>query len=132
MKTLIALSFVMLSFSAFAEGDAERGLGPCREDAKKLCAGVEPGDGRLVKCMKEHEAQVSAECKANLENKKGELREKFGTVIDACKADKEKFCKDVKPGGGAVVNCMKEHRAKLSEACKATLEKGRRPRRKKD
>ena len=36
-----------------------------------------------------------------------------------CKADMEKFCKDVKPGEGRIVKCMKEHEAELSEACKA-------------
>ena len=36
----------------------------------------------------------------------------------ACKADIEKFCKDVKPGGGAIMKCLKEHQAELSEPCK--------------
>ena len=46
---------------------------------------------------------------------------------DACKPDIAKFCKDVKPGGGAVHDCLKQHAAELSPACtqarEATKEK---------
>ena len=41
-----------------------------------------------------------------------------------CKADREKFCKDVIPGKGAVKACMKQHEAELSDACKAARAKG--------
>lgn len=41
----------------------------------------------------------------------------------ACKADVEKFCKDVKPGGGAIMKCLKEHKDQLSAECKAKGEK---------
>src|SRR5438552_13311 len=38
-----------------------------------------------------------------------------------CKADHEKFCKDVKPGDGRIIACMKEHAAELSPECKAKM-----------
>ena len=34
----------------------------CEEDADKHCLNVEPGEGRLVNCIKEHEAEVSEAC----------------------------------------------------------------------
>jgi hypothetical protein len=34
----------------------------CEEDADKYCLGVAPGEGRLVNCIKEHEAEVSEAC----------------------------------------------------------------------
>ena len=37
----------------------------------------------------------------------------------ACKADREKFCKDVKPGEGRLAACFKEHEAEVSAACKS-------------
>lgn len=37
----------------------------------------------------------------------------------ACRADVEKFCKDVQPGGGRVAQCMKQHESELSDACKS-------------
>jgi len=41
----------------------------------------------------------------------------------ACKADRQKFCKDVPSGGGAVHKCLEEHKAELSPACKTQMEK---------
>jgi len=41
---------------------------------------------------------------------------------DACKADREKFCKDVIDAKGKVWACMKQHQAELSEACKTQRE----------
>lgn len=38
----------------------------CESDLDKFCKGVMPGAGRLMKCLREHEKEVSAECKARL------------------------------------------------------------------
>ena len=35
-----------------------------------------------------------------------------------CKEDFQKFCKDVKPGEGAIMKCMKGHEADFSQGCK--------------
>jgi len=35
----------------------------CAEDAQKLCAGVQPGGGRIVACLKEHKDALSDRCK---------------------------------------------------------------------
>src|SRR5258708_38606753 len=40
---------------------------------------------------------------------------------EPCKADFEKYCPGVKPGGGAVNACVKEHASKFSPACKQVL-----------
>lgn len=36
-----------------------------------------------------------------------------------CAEDIAKLCKDVKPGGGDLARCLKEHEIELSPACKA-------------
>ena len=35
----------------------------------------------------------------------------------ACKADIEKFCKDIKPGGGRIWACLKSNGDRLSQEC---------------
>src|SRR5580700_1352626 len=35
----------------------------CAGDAQKLCAGVQPGGGRVVACLKEHKDALSDRCK---------------------------------------------------------------------
>jgi hypothetical protein len=39
-----------------------------------------------------------------------------------CANDKEKFCKEVIAAKGKVGACLKEHKAELSESCKAKLD----------
>lgn len=41
----------------------------------------------------------------------------------ACKTDYEKFCKDVQPGQGRIINCLKANEAKLSPECSAYFKK---------
>lgn len=43
----------------------------CKEDAARLCPGVAPGGGRLMKCMKEHKDEVSIGCAKELKKLKG-------------------------------------------------------------
>ena len=40
-----------------------------------------------------------------------------------CADDAQKLCPGIKPGGGAIANCLKEHAAELSPACKEHHEK---------
>jgi hypothetical protein len=35
----------------------------CDSDIQKLCAGVQPGGGRIFACLKQHKDQVSDSCK---------------------------------------------------------------------
>jgi hypothetical protein len=40
-----------------------------------------------------------------------------------CADDAAKFCKDVKPGGGRMAACLKEHEKDLTPACQQRTEK---------
>jgi hypothetical protein len=35
----------------------------CWDDIEQLCPGVQPGQARQMECLKEHQANISAECK---------------------------------------------------------------------
>lgn len=39
----------------------------------------------------------------------------------ACKADRERFCGQVKPGEGRVLACLKDHQSQLQSACQEKL-----------
>ena len=41
--------------------------GPCREDAARLCKGVEPGQGRLIACLQGSGEKVSLACKNQIQ-----------------------------------------------------------------
>jgi Cysteine rich repeat len=40
----------------------------------------------------------------------------------ACKADYEKYCSGVTPGGGRIIACLNKQHDSLSEACKKVLD----------
>lgn len=44
-----------------------------------------------------------------------------GGMRGACQADFQKFCADIQPGGGARMQCMRQHASELSDACKAAF-----------
>jgi hypothetical protein len=82
---------------------------PCLDDAKKLCPGVEPGQGRVAACLKQHKPQLSQECRARI----AEFRE--GAL--ACEADAKKLCPGTKPGAERR-QCMQEHKDQVSPGCR--------------
>ena len=44
-----------------------------------------------------------------------------GAIRGACKSDMAEFCKGVKPGGGRMAACLKEHKDQVSDACKSAV-----------
>ena len=45
----------------------------CKADVHRLCAGVQPGGGRLAQCLKAHENEVSIGCAKELKNVKSKM-----------------------------------------------------------
>ncbi|MFG1463969.1 cysteine rich repeat-containing protein [Xanthobacter sp. DSM 24535] len=39
----------------------------------------------------------------------------------ACRTDAQKLCASVQPGGGRIVQCLREQQGQLSEACRTAL-----------
>ena len=101
----------------------------CRAEIEKVCPGVKKGK-ELGKCVEEHLSELSAECqeghknrqerRAERKERRADRKERRDAAKDACAADKEKFCKEEKPGHG-LFKCMKQHEAELSDGCKAAI-----------
>ncbi len=67
MKFLAFAAVLALSSTYALAADPAAGPRPreaCKADVATLCPGVQPGDGRVGACMKEHAAQLSDGCKA--------------------------------------------------------------------
>ena len=82
----------------------------CKPDVDSLCKGVQPGQGRIARCLAEHKDQLSAGC-----------REKIAQAESRhpCMKDVKALCNGVKPGDGRIAQCLKQHEAELSAECKA-------------
>ena len=65
MRRLILLLVIWAAAaeSALAQDQLAAIRAACAEDAQKLCAGVQPGGGRIVACLKAHKASLSDQCK---------------------------------------------------------------------
>ena len=120
MAMLAGISCLSLAAGVSAEQNAK----PCAGDVARLCKGVQPGQGRLAQCLKEHSNELSPACRENIKI----MKEKVQDFVQACKADEERLCKGTKPGGGRIIQCLKQHEGELSPACKEKMEqpKGRR------
>lgn len=42
----------------------------CKADIERLCAGIEPGGGRIIKCLKANKKSMSVGCAMALKNLK--------------------------------------------------------------
>jgi Cysteine rich repeat len=112
LKQFFAAGTIMLlsATSGMAQSEAMKA---CAGDVKSLCAGVQPGEGRVKACIKSHVGDVSAPCQAVLV--------KAAAISKVCGADVKKACADVKPGGGRIEACMKSHLSEIGDPCKDAI-----------
>lgn len=115
---VLAVLFFMLAWShlpAFGQGDA------CVADAQKFCKDVPRGRGSVMKCLHEHQAELSTACQEWMQGVKTQARE----ITQACQNDVQQFCQGIKPGRGALAKCLKAHESELSATCKDELAQAR-------
>jgi hypothetical protein len=110
-RLTIASLLLVAPVGAMAQGTAVRQA--CGPEIQQHCAGVEPGEGRLRDCVKDHFAAFSDKCKQALLTSVA--------VVRACKPDVQRTCPDIQPGAGHIQACMKDHFAEYSDRCKQAI-----------
>ncbi|GJP37078.1 hypothetical protein CLOM_g21523 [Closterium sp. NIES-68] len=100
----------------------------CSGEADRLCKGVEPGEGRVQNCLREHRTKLAWDCQAELFRQEVENADDIRLnvrLFQACLNDQRKFCADVKYGDARVKDCLEDHRldAEFSPGCKTEFEK---------
>ncbi len=120
--TWFTVFIVVLSLSLWAaSGVFAQSAHPCADDAQKFCKDVVPGGGRLARCLRKHANELSPACKERIAEVKKRARE----FHQACEDDVMRLCKGVVPGGGRILQCLKDHENELSPECRAKMTKGR-------
>jgi hypothetical protein len=102
------IALALLSSSAIAK-EKSSALA-CAVDIKSKCGEVNPDEGRIRACVKEHMSEFSEPCQAKLA--------KLAAVAQSCAADVKQACGDVKPRPRQIVACLKSALGNLSDACK--------------
>ena len=92
-------------------------MAACRTDLATFCATAAKGGGERMKCLKENQSKLSPDCQASL----AQLGQQARTLQTACAADRQTLCAGVQKGGGAILQCLKSNRDKLSPACGEAL-----------
>ena len=112
--TVIAATMALIPHASLAAYETEA----CKEDVEKFCSDVEPGAGRIARCLGQHKDQLSETCKARGK----ELADKLQGFMQVCGADIDTHCAGVKPGEGRILKCLQEHKSDLSPDCSARLQ----------
>ncbi len=88
----------------------------CQADVAQYCPAIEPGGGRLLGCLAQHQLDLSSACQAEMD-RIAKARERVDAFRKACRADVERLCKGVAPEAGALVACLEANQASLSSEC---------------
>ena len=107
---LVIMAALLLSASVAA---AQQAGPPCAGDIKKLCAGIQPGEGRLKACIKSHLTELSQTCEDRVLT--------VAVTGKLCKSDITKLCAGIPSGTGGVRACVKSHMAEVSDPCKDAM-----------
>jgi hypothetical protein len=94
---------------------AEFGLA-CRADVDRLCPAIEPGEGRVIGCLEQHQVDLSPSCEKEMKWF-GETRERITTVRKACAADATRLCGTAPHRAEALIECLETNEARLSSDC---------------
>ncbi|MBX7057697.1 MAG: cysteine rich repeat-containing protein [Leptospirales bacterium] len=115
-----ALLLLAVAAAGAQPGQGQR-QGPCAADRQQFCADVQPGQGRIAACLREHQGQLSAQCKQRLQRRMSEIRSRVQGAHRACRQDIQTHCAGIQRGQGRIFQCLKQNEASLSAACKQAL-----------
>jgi len=63
-------ALLLISLPAYAQ---QPQLAACKADAARICPGVAPGGGRILKCLKQHQNDITIGCAKELKAIKAKM-----------------------------------------------------------
>ena len=127
MRSLIGgtVALVLLALSPLAHAADQKGLVDqvhegCRAELETHCKDVTPGEGRLLACLYAYEDKLSSRCDFALYDASMRLERAaaaFAHGATECHADIQKHCAGVQSGEGRILDCLQQHKSRLSKRC---------------
>lgn len=119
MERLLLCSVVCLVLSLTIPAPLVQGANPCDKDIARFCSNISPGKGRIAKCLKENESQLSPGCRMqHLE----EVAEALRQTSEVCSDDSVRFCGSfLQKQDEGLLKCLKINAPALSPDCRAKL-----------
>jgi hypothetical protein len=66
-RTLLATALFVAAFIGVVQAQDRKALREaCTDDTKKFCADVQRGGGRIIKCLRDHSAELAPPCRDGL------------------------------------------------------------------
>ena len=101
-------------------------IAECRGDVQRFCAGIELGGGRIVRCLEDNAAKLSAGCKqaigaSGAATGATQAGGESGGAKTACRGDAMRFCSDAIGDQEKMKRCLQSHAAQLSDGCKTAI-----------
>ena len=125
MFALIGVLGLVLAVPAYAAGDLiDQVAKGCEKEIKKYCKDVTPGEGRGLACLYAYEDKLSGQCEYALYDAAVQLERAVAALsytVNECRDDLKKYCSDIKPGEGRLLQCIEKNDAKVSKRCKQAM-----------
>lgn len=136
MLSMLVLSSMFVSNMALAEGKKLKEklsegtititaeIKGCDADAKKLCPGLDANSQKGFMCMMAYEDKLSEKCRLGIAEAAMAIKMGAAAIdysVRACEADADKYCLDVKPGEGRIIQCLRKNEKKVSKQCVTAL-----------
>lgn len=122
---------ILCLIAAFSSNIYAAAKNPCEKDIATFCKNVKPENNGIIRCLEQHEKELSKECRGHevkMEGLMGERREitkgKMRFRQD-CRADINVFCKDADLQPGGIGKCIYKHENEVSASCKAWIKTDR-------
>jgi len=109
---------------AAAQGLIDQVAKGCDKELMAYCKDVTPGEGRVLACLYAHEDKLSGKCQYALYDAAAQLERAVNAltyVVNECRDDLTKFCSNIEPGQGRLLQCIDKNDAKVSKRCKQAL-----------
>jgi hypothetical protein len=89
-------------------------------ELERLCPDTARGLNRRT-CFQEKESNLSGECQSQLQAMAVRIKEGVLSFKTACETDIKRFCANVQPGGGRILQCLEDRYQEVSDPCYQTL-----------
>lgn len=98
----------------------------CDVDMNVFCPGLDPESNKVIMCMMAYEDKLSKNCRVGLAEAAMSVKMGLTAIeysVKSCEQDADKYCLNVNPGKGKIIQCLKKNKAKVSQSCVAALKK---------
>ena len=109
---------------AMAQGLIGQVTKGCEKELMTYCKDVTPGEGRVLACLYAREDKLSGKCQYALYDAAAQLERAVNAltyVVNECRDDLTKFCSNIEPGQGRLIDCINKNDAKVSKRCKQAM-----------